>query len=140
MSDKVFVDTNIIVYYISNHQEKKQKAMDIFLSSTEIYISSQVVGELINVCFSKNLLHVDDIVDLTDEILEAFNFFQITEVTIKQALQIKKLYKYAYWDSLIIASAFELDCCTLYTEDMQDNQIINGSLKIVNPFKTALHL
>ena len=44
-------------------------------------------------------------------------------------------YKFSYWDSLIIASALENECDTLYTEDMQDGLIIEGKLTIVNPFK-----
>jgi predicted nucleic acid-binding protein len=36
---------------------------------------------------------------------------------------------------LIIASALENKCKILYTEDMQDGQIIEGKLKIENPFK-----
>jgi predicted nucleic acid-binding protein len=41
----------------------------------------------------------------------------------------------SYWDSLIISSALESGCKILYTEDMHHNQIIEGKLKIINPFK-----
>jgi len=44
-------------------------------------------------------------------------------------------YKFSYWDSLIIASALESGCGILYTEDMQDGQVIEDRLRIVNPFK-----
>jgi predicted nucleic acid-binding protein len=43
---------------------------------------------------------------------------------------------YASCDCQIIAAALFADCETLYTEDLQDGQIIDRTLKIVNPFKT----
>ena len=55
--------------------------------------------------------------------------------TIKRALQIKKKARYSYWDSLIIASALENNCSILYTEDMQEGQVLNSGLTIVNPFR-----
>jgi predicted nucleic acid-binding protein len=33
-----------------------------------------------------------------------------------------------------VASALENNCSILYTEDMQDGQVVEESLKIVNPF------
>ena len=43
-----------------------------------------------------------------------------------------------YWDCLILASALEHNCGILYTEDLQNGQIIEKSLKIVNPFVSSL--
>ena len=42
----------------------------------------------------------------------------------------KKKHKFSYWDSLIISSALENECEFLYTEDLQDGQIINSRLTI----------
>ncbi len=42
--------------------------------------------------------------------------------------------KYRY-DSLIVVSALENNCSILYTEDLQDGQVIENALKIVNPFR-----
>ena len=58
----------------------------------------------------------------------------ITEKTHLSALTIKERYQFSFYDSLIIASALELDCAVLYSEDMQHGQIIDEQLKITNPF------
>jgi predicted nucleic acid-binding protein len=50
------------------------------------------------------------------------------------ALKVFEKYGYSIFDSLIIAAALELGCNTLYTEDMQHGQVIEGTLKITNPF------
>lgn len=136
MPDRIFVDTNILVYFISSDKKKKLKARDIIFSSEDVYVSSQVISEFVSVCFSKNLLGHDDITSLTNHLMEALSFAHIEKTTIKKALQINKKSNYSFWDSLIIASAIENNCSKLYTEDMQDGQIIDGKLAIINPFKT----
>ena len=41
-----------------------------------------------------------------------------------------------FFDSnIIITSALENDCSILYTEDLQHEQVIEGKLKIINPFE-----
>lgn len=43
--DKVFIDTNLLVYHISNQEKNKRKAKETFLSSKETFISSQVISD-----------------------------------------------------------------------------------------------
>jgi len=43
-------------------------------------------------------------------------------------------YNLQIFDGIIVAAALEADCSILYSEDMQDGQIIENMLKIVNPF------
>jgi predicted nucleic acid-binding protein len=51
----------------------------------------------------------------------------------KRAYKIRDKYDFSYWDSLIVASALERGCETLYSEDMQHNQVIENKLTIKNP-------
>ncbi len=135
MPDKVFIDTNVLIYFISSEEGKKMKAKDVIFSSQDIYISSQVISKFISVCLSKELLGLEEIITLVNDLIEALRFSSVEESTIKKALQIKKDSKYSYWDSLIIASALKNNCSILYTEDMQDGQVVDGNLTITNPFK-----
>jgi predicted nucleic acid-binding protein len=50
------------------------------------------------------------------------------------ALDINLNYGYTYWDSLVIATALQHDCDSLYSEDMQANQLIEQKTRIINPF------
>ncbi len=93
------------------------------------------MSEFINVCLTKNLLSLDKLILLSDKFMDALKFSLVNKTTIKKSLQVKKIYHYSYWDSLIIASALESNCSILYTEDMHEGQVIDGKLKIVNPFK-----
>ena len=43
-------------------------------------------------------------------------------------------YRFSLYDALIAAAALEADCSTLYSEDFQDGQVIEGRLTVRNPF------
>lgn len=46
-------------------------------------------------------------------------------------------YGLSVYDAMIVAAALIAGCETLYTEDMQDGQLIDNQLHIKNPFTTA---
>ena len=56
MPDRTFIDTNILIYFISNEKKKKLRAKDVIFSGGDVFISSQVISEFISVCFLKNLM------------------------------------------------------------------------------------
>ncbi|MCE6949951.1 hypothetical protein LAZ29_03305 [Cereibacter sphaeroides] len=43
-------------------------------------------------------------------------------------------YGLSVYDSMIVAAALIAGCNTLWTEDMQDGHVVEGRLRIVNPF------
>ncbi|MBI5408744.1 MAG: PIN domain-containing protein [Nitrospirae bacterium] len=136
MPDRIFVDTNILIYFISNDKKKKLQARDIIFSSEEVFVSSQVLSEFVSVCFSKKLLGADEISSIADQFIKAFSFVPVGVSTIKNAIQIKKKAHRSFWDSMIVAAALENNCSILYTEDMHDGQVIDGKLTVRNPFKS----
>ena len=69
-----------------------------------------------------------------NEITSCTMVFTNQIITILSAISIAEKYKYSFYDSLIIASAIETNCKTLYSENMQHNQMIDKKLQIVNPF------
>jgi predicted nucleic acid-binding protein len=65
---------------------------------------------------------------------QVFNIRPIQITDCIKALSIMKRYKLSYWDSLIVAAAWNSGCSMLYTEDMQSGQTIEEKLTIINPF------
>jgi predicted nucleic acid-binding protein len=49
-------------------------------------------------------------------------------------LALAQRYKLSIYDSMIAASALYADCDTLWSEDMQDGIVLDGRLRMVNPF------
>ncbi|WP_456464182.1 hypothetical protein [Persephonella sp.] len=60
------------------------------------------------------------------------SIYTVKEITLLKAKDIRKNYKFSFWDSLIIASALENNCNFLFPENMHHNL-----KKIINPFKEA---
>ncbi len=134
MKDKVFVDTNLWIYLYSEDKKSVIVRKLINESFSKIVLSTQILNEMFNVLTKKSIKSSFEAKEIIDNFI---NFFEIRDLnfplTIK-AINIFIRYHYSFWDSLIIASALEAGCSILYTEDMQHNQIIDGTLKIVNPF------
>jgi predicted nucleic acid-binding protein len=134
MRDNVFIDTNIFVYLYSEDESAKQSVALNILEKLNCITSTQVLNEFCSVCLKK-LKIPNHIVQLAvEEIIENCEICFIDMEVIKKALMINDKYDYSYYDSLILASAVFNDCKYLYSEDMQHNQLIEGTLKIVNPF------
>jgi predicted nucleic acid-binding protein len=132
MSEKVFIDTNILIYLYSEDEEKKQEISQKVMGKYDCVISTQVLNEFSNVCIGKLNQSIEDVELAVDEIIEQCTVFLLEKHYVKQALQIHKKYGYKYFDSLIIVSALNSDCKYLITEDLADGQIIDGRLKIIN--------
>jgi predicted nucleic acid-binding protein len=132
MNGNVFLDTNIFIYTYSEDLNKKERSFKLF--NLPCITSTQVLSELSNVCFKKLKFSDKEISTVIKEVMSSCDIFIVNERTIQQAVFIKSRYGYSYYDSLILSSALESDCSTLYSEDMQHGQIVEGSLKIMNPF------
>jgi predicted nucleic acid-binding protein len=55
--------------------------------------------------------------------------------THKLAVAVAEKYGFSIYDALIASAALEAGCKTLYSEDLQDAQVISKQLTIRNPFK-----
>jgi len=136
MKDKIFLDSNIILYsYSKTEYDKNRIANVLIFSLNEVLVSTQVINEVTNILYKKFKLDTASIKNVILEIdnnCKIVNFSLTTQI---KAINIKEKYKLQYYDSLILATALENGCNILYSEDMQQNQIIENQLKILNPFK-----
>jgi len=140
MSDKYFLDTNILFYSFSSSEKNKQatsqKLISEGLSSGKGTISYQVVQEFLNVALTKFSVPMSK-----EEAQIYLNFVLLPLCTLHssfslfdQAIGIKVGYKFSFYDSLVVASALAAGCKTLYSEDLQHGQNVMG-LEVVNPFR-----
>jgi predicted nucleic acid-binding protein len=133
MSGKAFFDTNILVYVVGEKDERTDRA-EALLAGGGI-ISVQVLNELANVSRKKLRMSWEEI----DEALAAIRVLcpsplPLTIATHDAGRRIAAQYGYSMFDGLIAASALEAECDTLYSEDMQDEHVIEGRVTIRNPF------
>jgi predicted nucleic acid-binding protein len=137
MNEKVFVDTNILVYLYSEDDLEKRDIARTPIDKYNCVVSTQVLNEFSNVSIKKFKKTSEEIELAIDEIIEQFSVVFINEQTVKHALKIHAKYRYGYFDSLMIVSALNSDCKYLFTEDLTDDQIIENKLKIINIFKNT---
>ncbi|HET9265462.1 MAG TPA: PIN domain-containing protein [Vicinamibacterales bacterium] len=133
MSGRAFFDTNILVYVVGQKKERTDTA-EALLAGGGI-ISVQVLNELANVTRKKLRLSREEI----DEALAAIRVLcpspvPLTIDTHDAGRRIAAKYGYSMFDGLIAASALEAACDTLYSEDLQNGQVIEGRVTIRNPF------
>jgi len=135
MKDKVFIDTNVLIYlYSADEPDKRQKAISVF-DNYDCITSTQVINEFCNVCIKKMGKNVKDVAAAISEIINACKLELVEIETINMALELHNRYNFSYFDCLMLASALNSNCKYIFTEDMSDSQVIYEKLKIVNIFK-----
>ncbi len=135
MKDNCFIDTNIVVYCYTNDEPKKREKAISVCAEVNTYLSTQVLTELSNTLKKKFKVDWKDVELVISEISSGFQIFVNQPNTIEKACQIADKYNYSFYDSLIIAAALASNCSILYSEDMQNGQIVENILTIVNPFR-----
>ena len=132
MNVKVFFDTSILVYSVTDGDPRADQAESLLAGGG--YLSVQVLNEFAAVSRRKlkrpwrqirENLH--DIQTLSEPVLP------LTVGISEQAFVVAERYGYNIYDALIIAAALAAGCQVLYSEDMQHCQKID-SLTIRNPF------
>lgn len=135
MSDRVFLDTNLWVYFFAKDPlDKAERIADIVNAQLpSLIISTQVLGELYNVLTRKRIFSNTETQSIVSGLTNRTLVVDIDTSKVLQAMELNIRYGYSYWDSLIIATALQSDCSILYSEDMQHDQLIESKLRIINP-------
>ena len=134
---KIFLDSNILVYFVDEHDSKKQKiAEKLIKNSVEMktgVLSTQSLQEFYSVVTRKSLCSKEQAKTIVEKFRNTLPITQISVSHILKAIDISIQTQFSFWDSLIISAAYSSGCVIVYSEDMSHNQIVNG-VKIINPF------
>ena len=138
MSADILLDTNVIGYIVDTGDAGKTARAEHLINSGLNHgaccISQQVVQESLNVAIKKYNYSAEEARRLLERTLLPLHRPLEASSLYRRGLDIRYRYRYDFYDSLIIAAALELNCRTLYTEDLQHGQQI-GQLSIENPFR-----
>jgi predicted nucleic acid-binding protein len=139
MKDKVFLDTNIIVYAHDTSSGDKHKAareiVDYLWESKRGVISVQVLQEFF-VCVTQKITKPLSTKNART-ILEYLSTWEVIPndkyITLK-AIDLQENHHFSFWDSLIVQAAVQSQARILFSEDLPDGQIVED-LKFLDPFK-----
>lgn len=134
MPAKDFFDTNILIYAVAKNDPRAFKAEELLAAGG--LISVQSLNEFVSVARRKLGMPWKSIREFLDLICVLCpDPVPISLNTHKSALRIADKYGYSIYDALIVAAALEAGCATLYSEDLQDGQVMSQQLTILNPFR-----
>lgn len=138
MSDKCFVDTNILFYAHDResglkHDRAKWLVQELWDSGTGV-LSTQVLQEFcVSVRRLAAKLPVEEVRRLLQDLL-SWEIVVNTGQSVLGALEIEARYKISFWDALIVHAAQASGADVLYSEDLNDGQVY-GSVRVVNPLR-----
>jgi predicted nucleic acid-binding protein len=126
-----FLDTNILVY--AQQTGAKAHVCQKLLAKGGV-ISAQVLNELVNVLHGKLNKSWADIERVLDDVSNVLDpALPVTVATNRTAVAIARDHGLHFYDALIVASAIEAGCDTLFSEDLQHGRRFDG-LRILDPF------
>jgi predicted nucleic acid-binding protein len=131
-NDKPFLDTNVLLYLLSEDNAKADRAEAIIAAGG--IISVQVLNEFASVAFRKLGMSYAEIRDVLATVRTVCQTHALTADTHERGLDIAERFGFSLYDSMIVSSAVESGCTVLYSEDMQHGQEIDGQLVVANPF------
>ena len=132
---KPFIDTNVLLYLASAEVTKARISEDILFSGGAI--SVQVLNEFVSVARRKMLMPWATIADFTRPVRFSCHIIPLTLAIHDHAVRIAERYRVPIYDATIVAAALDGGCNLLLTEDFQDGQIFECSLRVCNPFAGA---
>ena len=128
-----FLDTNVLLYLLSGDDSKADRA-EGELNAGGV-VSVQVLNEFASVTSRKLKMSIAEIREMLATIRAICKVVPVSEETHDLGLQVAEQYGLSIYDAMIVASAVLARCKTIVSEDMQDGQIVQGRLRVWNPFK-----
>lgn len=136
MSDRVFLDTNIILYADDvSAGEKRLRSIALLgdlVGKSLAVVSTQVLQEYFVVA-TRKLRVPPDVARRKVEALSHLDVVIIRSEIILAAIDLHRLHSLSFWDALILKCASASGCARVLSEDMQHGSTIDG-VQVVNPF------
>ncbi len=138
MTEKVFVDSNVLVYARDASEPEKQPLaaawMRYLWEARCGCLSFQVLQEFYVIVTQKLDPGMRGEAARRDvEALFAWSPLSPDAPMIRDAWQLEDRYSLSWWDALIVSAARAAGCNSLLSEDLQDGQDYQG-VRVLNPF------
>jgi predicted nucleic acid-binding protein len=136
-AERIFVDTNVLTYLFDDSERKKQRlaVQRLQTETREIFVSTQVLQELyVSLTKGRDPIATTDIAGRAVREAAAYSVVQIDTPLVLSGIETAQQHRISFWDALIVRAAAQAGCDVVLSEDLNDNQIIDG-VRIENPFK-----
>lgn len=128
-----FFDTNILVYAFGT-DERAPRSRDLLANGGTIAVQS--LNEFVRVSAGKLRLPWPHVHESLDQIRVLCSPIVVLDLALHEhAIHIAEHYSLRIFDAALLAAALSASCGTFYSEDMHHGLVVEGSLRIVNPFR-----
>jgi predicted nucleic acid-binding protein len=127
-----FLDSNIVLYLASEDLLKADRAQELVAEGGTI--SVQVLNEIANISRRKMGLSW---AETRNFLLMIRGLLKVEPITIEihdVGISLAERYQLSVYDSMIVSAALSAECDTLLSEDLQNGLLINGRLRVLDPF------
>ena len=131
---RVAVDTKVLVHLYDLRDPGKRQRADELLPLRPV-ISARVLSEFLNVLKRVTRLPKAQVLADTIQLFGPCEIAPVTHGTLAFSARLLARYDFPLFDAIIVAAALEADCDVLYSAAFQHNQLIEGRLRMVNPFR-----
>lgn len=128
-----FADASILLYLVVEGSSKADIAEGVLRRN--LTISVQVLNEAANVLRRKHQADWASVYEVIGILRAAARVVPLTIETHELGLRVAQRHRFSVYDGMIVASALLADCDTLYSEDMHAGLLVEGRLRIVDPFR-----
>jgi len=141
MSDKAFLDTNVLVYAYDRsdpiRQRRAQELLEAGIADGETYLSAQVLGEFFVVVTQKikSPMSTDEAYAVV-QLLSRLPVVEIDAGLVARAIENRREFGISYWDGLIVAAAERSGCTHILSEDFTHGRSYRN-IQAMNPFATS---
>ena len=137
MSDRYFVDTNILMYAhdaaAGVKHDRARRLIEALWREGSGVVSTQVLQEL-SVNLRRKTARPPAAKTVREIIRDYLSWLVIVNdgESIIAAMEIEEQYRISFWDALVIYAAQVSGAAILYSEDLSDGQRY-GTIRVVNP-------
>jgi predicted nucleic acid-binding protein len=130
-----FFDTDVLLCIASGDAAKADRAEATIAAGGAL--SVQVLNELTNVARRKMQMSWADTHAFLTVLRDLLTVHPLTLEIHETGLELAERYGLSTFDAMIAASALHAGCNTLWSEDMQHGMMLDGRVRITNPFRIA---
>lgn len=144
MTERFFVDINILVYAYDISDLQKQKAalrvLDQLATSGTGVVSTQVLAEFFVTVTNErkfpSALSVLQAMNRVQNYIQAWEVVEVTGMIVLEAIRGVSDYQFSFWDAQIWATAKLNQIPVVYSEDFNVGAVIEG-VHFVNPIQAS---
>ena len=129
------LDSNVWFYAFVDSQDlaKHLIAKDL-IAGQGVLVAQQTIGEVCNSLLRKTRLGESELRSIVRSFYRHYQPIPLEEDDYLLASELRQKHKFSHWDSLLVAVAVRSGATRLYSEDMHNGLVVEGTTTIRNPF------